>query len=147
MAVVRGIWNNVTSNILACVQIWYDFRHLQCINQCCWPPLVFLQWIAIAVWLFAFSVSFLSFMFYALCSKTPGLHSMSIVSLPFLTILKTTTWPSMLKTHTALWCILPNYKLLSPYKVRQWLWMRLSLWILKFENLFIRYLWRIHRPK
>ena len=43
LAVIRG---NIAS-ILACVQVWSHFSHLQCINQCSCPSLASLQWIAV----------------------------------------------------------------------------------------------------
>jgi len=39
--VVRGN----TASILACVQVWSDFSHLQCISQCSCPSRASLQWI------------------------------------------------------------------------------------------------------
>ena len=53
LAVVRG--NG--ASILACVQVWSDFCHPQCINQCCCPSLATLQWTTIACDCFALSVS------------------------------------------------------------------------------------------
>jgi len=48
LAVVRG---NIAS-ILACVQVWSDFSHPQCINQCSCPSLASLQCIAITFQLY-----------------------------------------------------------------------------------------------
>jgi len=55
--------------ILACVQVWSDFSHPQCIIQCSCLSLASLQWIAIAFWMSVFSVSFsvFSMFFYAFC--------------------------------------------------------------------------------
>ena len=44
LAVIRGN----TASILACVQVWSDFSHPQCINQCSCTSLASLQCIAIA---------------------------------------------------------------------------------------------------
>ena len=55
LAVVRGN----TASILACVQVWSDFSHPQCINQCSCPSLASLRWIAIAFRMSVFSVSFI----------------------------------------------------------------------------------------
>ena len=67
------------ASALACVQVWSDFSYPQRMNQCCWPPLAFFQWIAFRM--FALFASFVVL----LCS---------IISLPFLAIL-TTAWPMM----------------------------------------------------
>jgi len=81
LAMVRGN----TAIIMACVQVWSDFSHLQCINLCSCPLLAFLQWIAIAFWMSAFSVSFIVFSkFFFMLSVKP---LCSIVFLPFSAIL------------------------------------------------------------
>ena len=80
LAVVRGN----TASILACVQIWSDFSHPQCINQCSCSSLASLQWIAMAYRMSVFSVSFIVFsMFFMLCVKP----LCSIVLHPFSAIL------------------------------------------------------------
>ena len=84
------------------IQVWSDFSHPQCINQCScpslaslqWianafrmsvcinqcscPSLAFLQWIANAFWMSVFSVSFsvFSMFFYAFC-KAAGSQTFS----------------------------------------------------------------------
>ena len=80
LAVVRG---NTTS-ILAYVQVLSDFSHPQCINQCSCPSLSSLQCIAIAFWMFVFSVSFIVFSMFFLLSVKP---LCSTVLLPFSAIL------------------------------------------------------------
>jgi len=62
LAVVRG---NAVS-ILACVQVWSDFSHPQCINQCCCAIGHFR--------LFAFSVSFIVFLMFCAFWKPPVQH-------------------------------------------------------------------------
>jgi len=54
---------------LPCVQIWSDFRHPRCINECSCPSLASLQWIPIAFRMSVLSVSFIVFsmFFYAFC--------------------------------------------------------------------------------
>ena len=80
LAVVRGN----TASILACVQVWSDFSHPQCINQCFCPSLASLQCTAIAFWMSVFSVSFIVFsMFFMLSVKL----LCSIVLFPFSAIL------------------------------------------------------------
>ena len=54
LAVIRGN----TASIFAGVQVWSDFSHPQCINQCSCPSLASLQCIAIAFRMSEFSVSF-----------------------------------------------------------------------------------------
>jgi len=54
----------------ACVQVWSDFSHLQCINQCYCPSLASLQWTAIALRMSAFSELYcLQYVFFR---KWPG---------------------------------------------------------------------------
>ena len=60
LAVVRG---NAAST-LACVQVWSDFSHPYCINQCSCLSLDSLQCIAIAFRMSMFSVSFIIFSMY-----------------------------------------------------------------------------------
>jgi len=80
LAVVRGN----TASILVCVQVWSDFSHHQCINQCPCPSLASLQCIAIALRMSVFSVSVIVFgMFFMLSVKPPC----STVLLPFSAIL------------------------------------------------------------
>jgi len=57
LAMVRGN----TASLLACVQVWFDFSHLQCSNQCSCPSLASLQWIAIAFRMSLSSMSFIVF--------------------------------------------------------------------------------------
>ena len=64
------LWPVSVSWVCVCVQVWSYFSHPECINQCCYPPLASLQWIAAAFRIFAFSVSFVFRMFWAFC-KTP----------------------------------------------------------------------------
>jgi len=77
LAVIRGN----TASILAGVQVWSDFSHPQCINQCFCPSLASLQRIAIAFRMSVFSVSFIVF---SMFSVNP---LRSIVLLPFSAIL------------------------------------------------------------
>ena len=80
LAVVR---RNTTS-ILVCVDVWSDFSHHQCINQCPCSSLASLQCIAIAFRMPVFSVSCTVFgMFFMLTVKPLR----SIVLLPFSAIL------------------------------------------------------------
>jgi len=65
--VVRGN----TASILACVQVWSDFSHPQCINQCSCPSLASLQWIAIAFRMSLLSVSFIVFSMFFMLSVNP----------------------------------------------------------------------------
>ena len=80
LAVVRG---NIAS-ILVYVQVWSDFIHHQCINQCPCPSLASLQCIAIAFRMSMFSVSFIIFSMFFTLSVNP---LCSIVLLPFSAIL------------------------------------------------------------
>jgi len=73
-----------TASILACVQVWSDFSHPQCINQCSCPSLASLQCIAIA---FRMSVFFVSFIVFSMFFVIPVKPLCSIVSLSFSAIL------------------------------------------------------------
>jgi len=68
--------------LLACVQVWSDFSHLQCINQCSCPSLASLQWIAVAFRMSAFSVSFIVFSVFFMLSVKPGVCAVLFFS-PF----------------------------------------------------------------
>ena len=83
LAEVRGS----AASILACVQVC----HPQCINQCGCPPVVSLQWIAIAFRIFAFSVSFTVFRMFCTFCKTTMQYCFALA---FLAI-PTTAWPMM----------------------------------------------------
>ena len=84
LAVVR----ENTASILAWVQVWYDFSHPQCINQCSCPSLASLQWIAIAFRMSVFSMSFVLSMFFLCFLYNP---LCSIVKLPSSAILTNIT--------------------------------------------------------
>ena len=71
-------------HLLAYVQVWSDFSHPQCINQCSCPSLASLQCIAIAFWMSVFSVSFIVYSMFFMLSVKP---LCSIVLLPFSAIL------------------------------------------------------------
>jgi len=128
----RLTWND-PAGILACLQVWSDFSHPQCINWCFCLSLAFHQWLAVAFRLLAFSIRFIVFsmFFYAFCD--PSLCC--IVLLPFLAILTDLILLLMYPTHIGLlFTVKLFYNLSTPLLIQLHLVVLCALWNMHAKN-------------